>query len=155
MSFSFFMRPSFLTAASSLEAAERSAKRIRGLFAGGSAPEDQVQRAEYALQAAELAHQRAVAEFEGVRKILELSVREAEIDVAQAEVQLDRLRKQEDPQSDPASQHEILSGERALSQKQLALQRVRTLLEIHLKSVQPADSQAADPSSPSRTDPTP
>ena len=77
-------------------------------------------------------------------KILELSAREAEMDVAQAATRLKFLQEANAKLPGTVPQNEIKQSEITMERKKLALERFRTLLEIHLKVADEASSEPTE-----------
>jgi len=115
-----------------LEIAERKLERVRALAEQHAVAESELDEAQDEVNLAELAFERASMEYAGRKKLLEVGVRRAEVELEKVQADLEECRSinQRAPGTIPAPR--IRSAAAAVEEKKLALETATTLLELHL-----------------------
>jgi len=124
--------PAVAEAKTRLEIAERKLDRIRPLAEQHVVGQDELNNAQDEVELAKLAFERASMEYAGRRKLLEVGVRRAELDLERMLEELEEFHNfnQKMPGTIPATK--IRQATAAVEEKKLALETAETLLELHL-----------------------
>lgn len=124
--------PAVAEAKTRLEIAERKLGRIRPLAEQRVVGQDELNNAQDEVELAKLAFERASMEYAGRRKLLEVGVRRAELDLERMLEELAEFHNinQKTPGAIPATK--IRQATAAVEEKKLALETAKTLLELHL-----------------------
>jgi len=137
--------PAVAEAKTRLEIAERKLDRIRPLAEQHVVGQDELSKAQDEVELAKLAFERASMEYAGRRKLLEVGVRRAELDLERMLAELEEFHdvNQKTPGAIPATK--IRQATAAVEEKKLALETAETLLELHLLGAD--KTSAGDPTS--------
>jgi len=123
-----------------LDIAKRNLERVQTLAKQNVVAQSELDEAQNATQLAELAFERVSREHDALRKLLELGVRQAELALERAKVELDESHLINRKTPGAITPAQIRNASSTVEEKKLALERAQTLLELH---VQGADESPA------------